>query len=204
MQHLPNPIHIALLSGVFAVVAFILTFAQRIGDWRSKAVARILGVIGAGLIALWLYLACLWIFAIDLRTLFDGLSIVFWIILGTLSVMGIVVIVLNKRQMSVPRLVPEAGKRLPPTPVADIAPPLSVAPVNPDEAMLESLQAVFPSSVIADLRMYQFWTTVTWKPEVDAVLIAFYKWGLLSEHRFLNDDLEKIHGPPSRTRVCAL
>lgn len=66
-------------------------------------------------------------------------------------------------------------------------------PLTVDKETLKNLQAIFPSSVIADLRTQQFWTTFTWKTEIDNALQGFYQWGLLPEHRFLYDGLEKVH-----------
>jgi hypothetical protein len=85
---LPNPIHVGLLSGGFAIVALIVTLAQRLGDWRSKTVAKGLAAIAIMLLLCWVYLACLWIFEVDLRAVFSGHPTVFWIA-GTLSAIGL-------------------------------------------------------------------------------------------------------------------
>jgi hypothetical protein len=87
---MPDPVHIAILSLGFAVVAFVITIAQRLGEWRSKAAARVLGAMAALLVASWFYLAVLWVVKVDLRVLFAAQSPIFWIIAGTLSLMGLV------------------------------------------------------------------------------------------------------------------
>ena len=71
-------------------------------------------------------------------------------------------------------------------------------PITADQKTLQDLQTVFPSSVIADLRVQTFWTTFEWR--YDAILVAFYQWGLIPEHRFLHGNLEAIH---SRLRELA-
>ncbi len=91
-----NPVHIALLSAVFAVIALILTMGQRLGEWRSKTIGRILGILGIFLIACWVYLACLWLTGIDLRR-FAEESVVFWVLLGGLSLIGAVFAVRRNR-----------------------------------------------------------------------------------------------------------
>jgi hypothetical protein len=64
-------------------------------------------------------------------------------------------------------------------------------PIAADQETLRGLQEVFPGSAIAALRVQQFWTTFEWR--FDAILLNFYRWGLLPEHRFLHDDMEEIH-----------
>jgi hypothetical protein len=64
-------------------------------------------------------------------------------------------------------------------------------PIAADEETLESLQAVFPSSVIAELRVQQFRTTFEWR--FDAVFQSFYQWGLIPEYRFLHNETEAVH-----------
>lgn|ERR1039457_6111500 len=64
---MPDSVHIALFCGVFAVLAFLWTQAQRVGDYRSKALARTLALIATLLSVLWIYLGFLWFLKIDLR-----------------------------------------------------------------------------------------------------------------------------------------
>jgi hypothetical protein len=65
---LPQPIHVALVSLVCGLVYFLIQLAQRLGEWRSKAVANILGVI-AGLLGICvLYMISLWVFKVDLAS----------------------------------------------------------------------------------------------------------------------------------------
>jgi hypothetical protein len=86
---LPSPIHVALLSGVFAVLAFVVTLAQRLGDWRSKKVAQVLGVISLLLLVSWLYLGCLWVFNVDLRASFSWNSPTLWVVAGAVTLAGV-------------------------------------------------------------------------------------------------------------------
>ena len=64
---------------------------------------------------------------------------------------------------------------------------------NLDAALLDGIQSVLSSSAIADLRVQQFWTTFRWKLELDNALSAFHQWGLIAEHRFLDNRLEEVH-----------
>jgi len=74
---------------------------------------------------------------------------------------------------------------------ADAHPDKLTGPGAIDAKTLESLQAIFPGSVIAELRVQQFRSTFEWR--FDAVFLDFYQWGLTPEHRFLQDELEGIH-----------
>jgi hypothetical protein len=91
MHNPPNPIHIAILSAVFAVIAFILQLGQRLGDWKSPRIAKVLLLIAVLLVACWIYLVCLLIFDIDIRTVFTQQPPVFWIIMATVALMGVIV-----------------------------------------------------------------------------------------------------------------
>jgi len=63
MPELPNPIHIALLGAVFAVITILLTLGQRLGDWRSKRICQGSGRNGYTVFAL-----------LDLSSLFVGVQ----------------------------------------------------------------------------------------------------------------------------------
>jgi hypothetical protein len=104
MPELPQPVHVAILSLGFAVVAFIITIAQRLGDWRSKWIARALGVLAVLLVICWVYLGALWVFKLDLRVPFTSNSEWFWIIIAGISLLGtIVAIVTSRRRLSDPK-----------------------------------------------------------------------------------------------------
>src|SRR5687768_1939072 len=96
---LPNPIHVTLLGLVLAMIVFALTLAQRLGEWRSKMVARILGALASGLVVVWVYLACLWIFKVDLRTVFAH-HVVLFSCAGVLSIIAVILGLRVARQRS--------------------------------------------------------------------------------------------------------
>jgi hypothetical protein len=85
VPHLPQPVHVTLLALGFTVIALILTLGQRLGEWRSKTVARILGILAFVLILCWVYVVLLWIFQIDLVQ-FAILPVGVWWIVGLGSV----------------------------------------------------------------------------------------------------------------------
>jgi hypothetical protein len=63
---IPTALHLSMIGVGFAVLAAIFTFAQRMGNWHSKPVGLVLGVIGACLAPFWVYIVSLWVFQIDL------------------------------------------------------------------------------------------------------------------------------------------
>jgi hypothetical protein len=83
-QQLPNPGYVAMLSLGFAVIACVLALGQRLGDLRSKPLARVLVALGIGLLLCWIYLAALWLFMFDLRGFGERYK-VFWIISVSLT-----------------------------------------------------------------------------------------------------------------------
>jgi hypothetical protein len=87
MFHLPEPTRLAILSLVLGAIAFVVQLAQRLGDWRSRAVAAILALVGFVLLSLWIYLASLWLFWVDLRVMFTTHGTRFWIVAGTVSLL---------------------------------------------------------------------------------------------------------------------
>lgn len=91
MPELPNPVHIAILSAVFAVIAFIVQLGQRLGDWKSPKFAKVLLGMAVLLIACWVYLALLLIVKVDVRVMFSNQPTAFWVVMGTVSLMGLVV-----------------------------------------------------------------------------------------------------------------
>jgi hypothetical protein len=70
MVEMPLQSKIALIGIGFAVIVAIVTLAQRLGDWRSKVLARLLGVAAAILVVFWLYVVGLWLFNTDFKELF--------------------------------------------------------------------------------------------------------------------------------------
>ncbi len=88
MAHLPDPTHVAVLGLVIGAVMSILALAQRFGEWRSRSVARLLGVLAGALTVCWVYLATLWVFQFDLRTWVVGYRAL-WAVAGAFSVIGL-------------------------------------------------------------------------------------------------------------------
>jgi hypothetical protein len=76
-----QPIHLTVLTGIFGMFAFVLTLAQRLGDWKSKTVAKILTIPALILGGLWIYFLSFWVFRFDLRQVFTTRSVV-WIAIG--------------------------------------------------------------------------------------------------------------------------
>ena len=66
MPDLQNTGHLWVLGLVLPVLVFLWTMGQRLGEWRSKAVARVIAVVATFLTLLWIYLALLWLYGIDL------------------------------------------------------------------------------------------------------------------------------------------
>ena len=67
-----------------------------------------------------------------------------------------------------------------------------VATQSTDQKTFNNLQAVLPSRSIAQLRTQHFSSTFEWN--LDRVLLEFHQWDVISEHRFLDPALERIHG----------
>jgi hypothetical protein len=82
MPQTPHPAQIAMLSVGFAVIALAITLPQRLGDWRSKVVARVLLAVALTLTVCWIYFAALWIFGIDLLVWIQGQPIWFWVLVA--------------------------------------------------------------------------------------------------------------------------
>jgi hypothetical protein len=61
-----------------------------------------------------------------------------------------------------------------------------------DQKTFNALQKVLPSTSIAQLRTRHFSSTFEWN--LDRVLLEFHQWDIISEHRFLDPVLERIHG----------
>jgi hypothetical protein len=80
---LSHPDHVFLLGVIVTVAIGMIHLGQRLGDWRSKIVARIMGGLAMILLACWVYLACLWLFEIDMRPWFTGhWLLIFLLLLG--------------------------------------------------------------------------------------------------------------------------
>lgn len=108
MVGLPSPISVALLSGVFAMGALIITLAQRLGDWRSKNIARALGVVATLILLCWVYLVLLWVFNIDLRASFSWNSPTLWVVVGSLGFTGLVLAAVRWNWLRIEQRVTEA------------------------------------------------------------------------------------------------
>ena len=81
----PSAAQTLLLSMGLSIILCLLPLAQRLGEWRSRVVARILVVLSAVLGLSWLYLICLWIFKLDVREWLQG----HWIWLAVTISLGI-------------------------------------------------------------------------------------------------------------------
>src|SRR5450631_197315 len=66
-----QPGQITLLTAGFAVIAFLFTIAQRLGDWRSKSTSVVLGIIAAALGLYWAYFVTLWVFGFNILGVFQ-------------------------------------------------------------------------------------------------------------------------------------
>ena len=94
-----------MLSLGFAVIACVLTLAQRLGDWRSKTVAWILGCVALFSCVGWFYLAALWLLEVDIRIAFAERSTAFWITTSALSAVSIAALLLARlRQRRLQRI----------------------------------------------------------------------------------------------------
>jgi hypothetical protein len=78
MSTLPQPIHVALVGLVLASMYAVIQLAQRLGEWRSKIIARILGIVAGLLGVCALYLISLWIFGVDLRAFTEVAPWIWW------------------------------------------------------------------------------------------------------------------------------
>src|ERR1039458_8011357 len=85
----PSAAHTLLLRMGLSIILCLLPLAQRLGEWRSRVVARILVVLSAVLGLSWLYLICLWIFQLDVREWLQG----HWIWLAATISLGILAFV---------------------------------------------------------------------------------------------------------------
>ena len=90
-------VHIAMLFGSFAVLAFLWTQAQRVGDWKSKIASRVLVGIATPLSIAWIYFGLLWIFQIDLRVVANRQPAAFWSLTGISLLVAVIVIVQSSR-----------------------------------------------------------------------------------------------------------
>jgi hypothetical protein len=82
MPQSPTPIQLGLLTGGFAVIAFGFTQVQRLCDYKSKAVGRVLLAVAIVLTIFWVYYALLWIAGIDCVALVNDHPGLPWVILG--------------------------------------------------------------------------------------------------------------------------
>jgi hypothetical protein len=85
MQSLSHPTQIAVLAMGLTVTIFLLTMAQRLGDWRSKTLDKVLVVLAALLAASLIYLAALWIVGVDLGVWLNKQGGWFWVSVFALS-----------------------------------------------------------------------------------------------------------------------
>jgi hypothetical protein len=93
---LPQPIHVAIFSLLFAITAFFLTLGQRLGEWRSRKVAHALAVAAGCTVLCGVYLASLWLFNVDLRKGFA--SVPAWLLVSSLgmSLVALLVWLVNR------------------------------------------------------------------------------------------------------------
>jgi hypothetical protein len=90
---LPSSAQVPLLGAVLSAALFLLTLAQRLGDWRSKKAAWALAAVATVLGLSWFYLICLWVFKVDVRHSVD----VHWALLTASVVLGAVALAVYAR-----------------------------------------------------------------------------------------------------------
>jgi hypothetical protein len=83
---------IFLLGVAVTALVGLIHLGQRLGEWRSKTIAWILGILAAILFAFWVYLLCLWIFDIDMRPWFTA----HWLVVSLLLLVGVAIVLLRK------------------------------------------------------------------------------------------------------------
>lgn len=88
MFQIPTATQVAVLTMVLAVVIFLLTFAQKLGGWRSRTWAMFLVVVALMALALWVCLAAIWFLRVDLPK---------WVFWGVPAAIGTLCCILRLR-----------------------------------------------------------------------------------------------------------
>jgi hypothetical protein len=99
MFKLPQAIHVAILSLVIGAMMGLIALAQRLGDWRSKFWARVLGGLAGALTLSLLYLLLLWVFGLDMIEVVKQHQVL-WSAAGIVSVGGIVAALCPNKRIS--------------------------------------------------------------------------------------------------------
>jgi hypothetical protein len=83
---------IFLLGVAVTALVGLIHLGQRLGDWRSKTIAWMLGTLAAILFTFWVYFLCLWIFDIDMRPWFTA----HWLVVSLLLLVGVAIVLLRR------------------------------------------------------------------------------------------------------------
>jgi hypothetical protein len=152
------------LTAIFAAAALLVTQAQRLADWRSKTVGRILGMTGGLVFVFWIYYVFLWLFHIDLIGLAMHRSTALWVTTGLLVAAGAYSISLvamahiTKLRILSRRLLMSAGFKRQPSDRSIPEPSPASVPVQypvravPEQDLVDDLEIISPDLIGVHIR----------------------------------------------------